>query len=92
MEKLFHKLSEKHGGMKAGTKVRLLKDHHEIGGSVTAGSECVVDAIIHYPTRYRLHDDAGKIWTVPIHSVELVTADTEETAAEDKGEADQIGK
>ena len=91
MEKLFHKPSDEHGGMKAGTKVRLLKDHHEIGGSVAAGSVCIVEAIIHFPTRYRLQDKEGNIWTVPIHSIELATAETEEVVAEEEGEADQGG-
>ncbi len=89
MEKLFHKQSEEHAGMTTGTIVRLLKDLHGIGGSLTAGSECVVEAIIHFPTRYRLQDADGNIWTVPLHSVELITSEIEEAVAEEEGEADQ---
>ena len=92
MKKLFHKPSAEHGGMKAGTKVRLIIDHREIDGNITAGSECVINAIIHFPTRYRLQDDDGNIWTVPIHSVELVTADAAEVIEEENGEADQGGQ
>ena len=35
MVKLFHKPSAEHGGMKAGTKVRLIIDHREIDGNIT---------------------------------------------------------
>lgn len=91
MEKLFHKPSSEHGGMKSGTKVRLIIDHREINGSINSGSECVINAIIHYPTRYRLQDNDGNIWTVPIHSVELVSAEASEVVDKENGEADQGG-
>ena len=51
----------------------------------------MINAIIHFPTRYRLQDDDGNIWTVPIHSVELVTAEAVEVVEEENGEADQGG-
>lgn len=91
MAKLFHKPSNEHAGMEAGTRVKLLKDHREIGGSIDAGSECIVDEIIHFPTRFRLKDVAGNLWTVPIHSVELIAEETEEKIVEKEGEADQGG-
>ena len=91
MVKLFHKPSAEPGGMVTGTKVRLIIDHSEIDGSIRAGSECVINAIIHFPTRYRLQDDDDNIWTVPIHSVELVTAEASEVVEEENGEADQGG-
>ena len=31
-----------------------------------------LDSIAHYPTRYRLKDEEGKLWTIPTHSVERV--------------------
>jgi hypothetical protein len=31
-----------------------------------------LESIAHYPTRFRLKDEAGRIWTVPIHSVEEI--------------------
>lgn len=91
MDKLFHKPSEDHGGMEAGTAVRLIKDHSEVGGSISAGSDCTIESIIHFPTRYRIKDENSRIWTVPIHSVVL----KEEIAVEEKeedGEADHSGE
>ena len=91
MVKLFHKPSAEHGGMVTGTKVRLIIDHSEIDGRISAGSECVINAIIHFPTRYRLQDDDDNIWTVPIHSVELVTAEASQVGEEENGEAGHGG-
>lgn len=95
MDKLFHRPSNEHAGMKTGNRVRLLKDLSDIGGSIAAGSECIIESIIHFPTRYRVEDENGQIWTVPIHSVELLTDETEneeETEAVAEGEADQGGE
>ena len=52
--KEFHKRSDEHGGVKAGTKFKLLKDHHELQGDISAGVELALEDIVHYPTRYRL--------------------------------------
>jgi hypothetical protein len=87
MEKLFHKPSIEHGGISAGTKVRLIKDHHEISGELSAGSEYIVDAIIHFPTRCRLKEN-DKIWTVPMHSIEKIADESKEAVDEKNGEAD----
>ena len=70
--KEFHKRSDEHGGVKAGTKFKLLKDHHELQGDISAGVELALEDIVHYPTRYRLRDDEGNIWLLPIHSVSQI--------------------
>ena len=31
-----------------------------------------LENIAHYPTRYRLRDNEGNIWTLPTHSVEKI--------------------
>jgi len=87
MEKLFFKHSTEHGGISAGTKVKLIKDHHEVGRELSAGTECIVDAIVHFPTRYRL-EVKNKIWTVPIHSIEEIHTEEKEVINEKNGEAD----
>ena len=88
--KEFHQLSSEHGGIEAGSKVTLNKDHREFGKDLAAGSVLTVNSIIHFPTRYRVKDDTGNIWTVPVHSVNTSSdaPDSEpesETAVEEDG-------
>ena len=70
--KEFHKTSEEHAGANVGTKYKTIKTHHEVQGDLLAGVEMTLDSIAHYPTRFRLRDETGCIWTVPIHSVEEI--------------------
>ena len=67
--KNFHTVSDEHGGVNVGTKLKLLKDHQEVQGVLSEGVEVILDSIVHFPTRYCLIDDKARIWTVPIHSV-----------------------
>ena len=67
--KEFDQLSNEHFGVKTGTKFKSIKFHHEVQGDLEKGTELVLDAIAHYPTRYLFKDANGKIWTLPIHSV-----------------------
>ncbi|SVC57868.1 uncharacterized protein METZ01_LOCUS310722, partial [marine metagenome] len=53
----------------AGAKFITVKAHHEVQGDIAEGVELTLDSIAHFPTRYRLKDDSGRIWTVPIHTV-----------------------
>ena len=71
--KEFDQLSNEHSGVKAGTKFKSIKFHHEVQGDLEEGTELVLDAIAHYPTRYLFKDENGKIWTLPIHSVEKIS-------------------
>ena len=71
--KEFNQLSSEHFGVKIGTKFKTIKFHHEVQGDLKEGIELVLDAIAHYPTRYLFKDDNGKIWTLPIHSVEKIS-------------------
>ncbi|MBT6841916.1 MAG: hypothetical protein HOA15_08430 [Candidatus Marinimicrobia bacterium] len=71
--KEFHRTSQDHAGVNAGTKFKMIKSHHEVQGELIAGVDLTLDSIAHYPTRFRLKDDAGRIWTVPIHSVEKLS-------------------
>lgn len=95
--KEFHLPSSEHGSMETGTEVKLLKNHKEFGQELSVGSVLTVDSIIHFPTRYHLKDASGKIWTVPIHAVELVSEAAEpevsekepEEVAEKDGEEDK---
>ena len=85
--KEFDQLSNEHFGVKTGTKFKSIKFHHEVQGDLQKGTELVLDAIAHYPTRYLFKDENGKIWTLPIHSVkEAVEKSTKE---EDNVEEDQ---
>ena len=85
--KEFHLPSTGHGSMEAGTEVKLLKDHKEFGEEISAGTVLAVDSIIHFPTRYHLKDSSGKIWTVPVHSVGVVSEKEEsEPIPEDDAE------
>ena len=53
----------------AGIKFKTIKAHRKVQGTLNEGVEVVLDSIAHFPTRYRLKDDEGRIWTVPIHLV-----------------------
>ena len=44
----------------------------EVGGDLEKGTELVLESIAHFPTLYRLKDSDGKIWTLPVHSVESI--------------------
>ena len=77
--KEFNQLSSEHFGVKTGTKFKSIKFHHEVQGDLEEGTELVLDAIAHFPTRYLFKDENGKIWTLPIHSVkEAIEKDTKE--------------
>ena len=80
--KEFDQLSNEHFGVKTGTKFKSIKFHHEVQGDLEKGTELVLDAIAHYPTRYLFKDENGKSWTLPIHSVK-------EAIEEDNVEEDQ---
>ena len=67
--KNFHTVSDEHGGVNVGAKFKMIKDHQEVQGILSKGVEVILDSIVHFPTRYCLKDDIGRIWTVPIHSV-----------------------
>ncbi len=75
MEKLYFKPSAAHGNMTRGASVVLLKDHNEVSGRITAGTKCIVTDIIHFPTRYKIKDISGQIWTVPSHAVQRTEED-----------------
>jgi|TARA_Y100000590_G_scaffold49893_1_gene52660 hypothetical protein len=68
----FNKLSTEHFGVKTGDRFKTIKHHHEVGGDLKEGTELVLESIAHFPTLYRLKDSDGKIWTLPVHSVESV--------------------
>ena len=72
MIKKFNKLSTEHWGIKVGDRFKTIKHHHEVGGDLKEGTELVLDSIAHFPTLYRLKDSDGKIWTLPVHSVEKI--------------------
>ena len=71
--KEFDQLSNEHFGVKTGTKFKSIKFHHEVQGDLDEGTELVLVAIAHYPTRYLFKDKDGKVWTLPIHSVEKIS-------------------
>lgn len=66
----FNKTSSEHFGVKAGDKFKTIKPHHEVNGDLKQGTELVLDSIAHFPTLYKLKDTHGKVWTLPLHSVE----------------------
>ena len=68
----FNKLSTEHWGAKVGDKFKTIKHHHEINGDLEEGTELILDSIIHFPTLYRLKDKNGRIWVLPLHSVEKI--------------------
>ena len=77
--KEFDQLSNEHSGVKTGTRFKSIKFHHEVQGDLEEGTELVLDAIAHFPTRYLFKDENGKIWTLPIHSVkEAIKEDIKE--------------
>ena len=77
--KEFDQLSNEHSGVKTGTRFKSIKFHHEVQGDLEEGTELVLDAIAHFPTRYLFKDENGKIWTLPIHSVkEAIEEDIKE--------------
>ena len=70
--KRFNTISTEHAGIKAGDRFKTIIHHHEINGDLEKGAELVLDSIIHFPTLYRLKDSNGRIWILPLHSVEKI--------------------
>jgi|TARA_B100001250_G_scaffold271323_1_gene234221 hypothetical protein len=70
--KEFNKVSSEHFGATRGMKYKTIKPHHEVLGDLEEGSVLELDSIAHYPTKYRLKDKEGRVWTVPTHSVERI--------------------
>ena len=68
----FDKPSTEHFGVKVGDRFRTIKHHHEVNGDLNEGTELVLEGIAHFPTLYKLKDNDGKIWTLPLHSVEQI--------------------
>tara|TARA_B100000965_G_C18981494_1_gene494242 strand:- start:333 stop:506 length:174 start_codon:yes stop_codon:yes gene_type:complete len=56
-------------------KFKIIKPHHEVLGDLEVGAVLELDSIAHYPTRYRLRSEDGKLWTVPTHTVEQVSSE-----------------
>tara|TARA_B100001765_G_C19397549_1_gene290733 strand:- start:293 stop:520 length:228 start_codon:yes stop_codon:yes gene_type:complete len=71
--KEFDQLSTEHSGVKKGTKFKTVKFHHEVQGDLEKGVELILDSIAHFPTRYLFKDENDKLWTLPIHSVEIIS-------------------
>ena len=67
--KEFHKPSNEHAGVNVGTKFRTIKAHHEVQGDIGQGVELTLVEIAHYPTLYKLKDNEGRVWTMPLHTV-----------------------
>ena len=85
--KEFNKVSSEHSGVRSGTKFITTKFHHEVQGDVEEGTELVLEKIAHFPTRYLLKDENGKIWTLPIHSVkEAIEEDTKQEESAEGGQ------
>ena len=70
--KRFNTLSVEHWGAEEGDKFKTTKHHHEVNGDLEEGTELVLDSIAHFPTLYRLKDENGKIWVLPLHSVKKI--------------------
>jgi len=70
--KEFNKVSNKHVEASKGMKYKTIKPHHEVLGDLEEGVILELDSIAHYPTRYILRSEDGRLWTVPTHSVEQV--------------------
>ena len=87
--KEFNKVSSEHSGVRSGTKFITTKFHHEVQGDVEEGTELVLEKIAHYPTRYLLKDENGKIWTLPIHSVKEAIEELAPEEVENKDTDDQ---
>ena len=73
--KEFNKISSDHVKASKGMKYKTIKPHHEVLGDLEEGVILELDSIAHFPTRYRLRSDDGKLWTVPTHTVEMVPND-----------------
>ena len=71
--KEFFRSSTEHAGIEQGSKFKLNKFHHEVQGDLIEGVELELYDIVHYPTRYRMKDKDGKIWTIPTHSVTKIS-------------------
>ena len=71
--KEFDQLSNEHFGVKKGTKFKTVKFHHEVQVDLEKGVELILDSIAHFPTRYLFKDENDKLWTLPIHSVEIIS-------------------
>ena len=71
--KEFFRSSTEHAGIEKGSKFKLIKLHHEVQGDLSEGVELELYDIVHYPTRYRMKDKDGKIWTIPTHSVTKIS-------------------
>ena len=71
--KEFFRSSTEHAGIEQGSKFKLIKLHHEVQGDLSEGVELELYDIVHYPTRYRMIDKDGKIWTIPTHSVTKIS-------------------
>tara|TARA_B110000467_G_C18295025_1_gene467371 strand:- start:17 stop:244 length:228 start_codon:yes stop_codon:yes gene_type:complete len=67
--KEFHKTSNEHAGVNVGAKFKTIKPHHEVQGDIGIDVELTLIEIAHYPTLYKLKDNEGKVWTVPLHTV-----------------------
>ena len=88
--KEFDQLSNEHFGVKTGTKFKSIKFHHEVQGDLEKGTELVLDAIAHYPTRYLFKDENGKIWTLPIHSVKEAIEEDNVDEVQDKPVSEEV--
>ena len=67
--KEFHKTSNEHAGVNVGAKFKTIKPHHEVQGDIGIDVELTLIEIAHYPTLYKLKDNEGRVWTVPLHTV-----------------------
>ena len=72
MVKRFNELSTEHWVDKVGDRFKTITQHHEVNGDLKEGTELILDSIAHFPTLYKLKDSDGKIWTLPVHSVEKI--------------------
>ena len=88
--KEFDQLSNEHFGVKTGTKFKSIKFHHEVQGDLEEGTELVLDAIAHYPTRYLFKDENGKSWTHPIHSVKEAIEEDNVDEVQDKPVSEEV--
>ena len=88
--KEFDQLSNEHSGVKTGTRFKSIKFHHEVQGDLEEGTELVLDAIAHYPTRYLFKDENGKSWTLPIHSVKEAIEEDNVDEVQDKPVSEEV--
>tara|TARA_B110000008_G_C16950294_1_gene556114 strand:+ start:1028 stop:1258 length:231 start_codon:yes stop_codon:yes gene_type:complete len=73
--KEFNKISNDHVEASKGMRYETIKPHHEVIGDLDKGVILELDSIAHFPTRYRLRSEDGKLWTIPTHSVKKVKND-----------------